>query len=394
MPKVGMRMVKSALAVFLCFVVHLFRHNEGIVFYSCIAAVLCVQQDVQNTKKVAFNRIVGTFIGGVMGMFVLQMEQSISLLRYELLQYILISLMIIVIIYITLLLHKPTASYISCVVFMSVCVSHARDVSPYYFAINRMVDTLIGILMAYIVNGVRFSRKGNRNLLFVVDVDALLKNKECFSSYSLITLRQLFERKCNIMLYSRYSPAVFLDMVDEVGFAMPCVVMDGASFFDIKNKTYHECCFISEECVSQINQLLCCEQMNCFVYTVIYQKMYVYFDELKHEKEKQEYEQMRCSSLVNYVYGVPEETNVLCMKVIDRCEKIQDVVEKIKQAQLDVVMNFVVLNETEMELFIYRGDVNLTKKVASLIGQEKEVIWLEEEDDRKLVKQMSKKFYT
>lgn len=90
MPRIGRRILKSSLAVFLCFVIYLLRGQEGIVFYSCIAAVLCIQQDVTNSKRVAFNRIKGTFLGGFIGMAVLLFEQSFISQDYMLIQYIII----------------------------------------------------------------------------------------------------------------------------------------------------------------------------------------------------------------------------------------------------------------------------------------------------------------
>ena len=41
LPKLGMRIVKSAVAVFLCFVIYMIR-GRGVPFYSAIAAVLDV----------------------------------------------------------------------------------------------------------------------------------------------------------------------------------------------------------------------------------------------------------------------------------------------------------------------------------------------------------------
>lgn len=75
MPRIGKRILKSSLAVFLCFLIYLLRNEEGIVFYSCIAAVLCMQQDTSNTQRVAANRVVGTLVGGFCGMLVLLFEK-------------------------------------------------------------------------------------------------------------------------------------------------------------------------------------------------------------------------------------------------------------------------------------------------------------------------------
>ena len=70
MPKVGLRILKSALAFFLCFVVYLVR-QDGKPFYSAIAAVLCMQPYVRHSFTAALNRTVGTLIGGAYGLLIL-----------------------------------------------------------------------------------------------------------------------------------------------------------------------------------------------------------------------------------------------------------------------------------------------------------------------------------
>lgn len=77
LPKIGMRIVKSAVAVFLCFVIYMIR-GRGVPFYSAIAAVLCMQPYVSNSVRVALNRTVGTFIGGVFGMLALLWKRRFS----------------------------------------------------------------------------------------------------------------------------------------------------------------------------------------------------------------------------------------------------------------------------------------------------------------------------
>ena len=46
MPKIGMRIIKSAVAVFICFLIYLIR-GEGLPFYSTIAAIMCMQPGIQ-----------------------------------------------------------------------------------------------------------------------------------------------------------------------------------------------------------------------------------------------------------------------------------------------------------------------------------------------------------
>ncbi len=136
MPKIGLRIIKSSAAVFLCFVIYLIR-GDGIPFYSAIAAVLCMQPYVSNSRKVAFNRIIGTFIGGIAGMLIMMAEKSFIPPQAPILKYLLISAAIIPLIYITVLAKKTSASYITCVVFMSITVSHGLDANPYFFCTKQ-----------------------------------------------------------------------------------------------------------------------------------------------------------------------------------------------------------------------------------------------------------------
>lgn len=151
MPKIGMRIWKSALAVFLCFLINDFRQG-GIVFYSIIAAVLCMQPSVSQGLKTGQNRIVGTLIGGLSGMLVLWLELNLMLSLPDIVIQLATALCVVPLIYINVLLKSPSSSYITCVVFMSIVVSHGADLNPFLFGFNRILDTLIGIGVSLLVN--------------------------------------------------------------------------------------------------------------------------------------------------------------------------------------------------------------------------------------------------
>ena len=95
MPKVGMRMVKSAIAVFLCFVVFIIRGNNGIPFYSAIAAVLCMQPEVSDSMSKGKSRIISTLIGGCLGMVMLYFFQTYFTYQQDFLRYTIYPIMII-----------------------------------------------------------------------------------------------------------------------------------------------------------------------------------------------------------------------------------------------------------------------------------------------------------
>ena len=160
LPKIGMRITKTFIAVFLCFLVSFIR-KDGVPFYSAIAAILCMQPDVSNSIKVGLNRAIGTFIGGIFGILILTIFHLYIPIDIIMLRYFIASLMLIPLIYITVLVKKTTASYITCVVFLSIVITHGNDINPFIFGINRMIDTLIGIGISILINKILPGKKEN-----------------------------------------------------------------------------------------------------------------------------------------------------------------------------------------------------------------------------------------
>ena len=128
-------------------------------------------------------------------MALLLFERAFLPRDWPVVQYLLVSLMVIVLIYITVLLRETSASYITCVVFMSVAVSHGMDVNPYLFAFNRILDTLIGIGVSLAVNRAHLPLPRRREILFACALDGgLLGKSGRMTAFTRIRLTQLAER--------------------------------------------------------------------------------------------------------------------------------------------------------------------------------------------------------
>lgn len=63
LPRVGQRIVKSSIAVALCFVIYFLRGKRGIPFYSALAVLQCIQPYTVSSIEVAKKRVTGTFVG-------------------------------------------------------------------------------------------------------------------------------------------------------------------------------------------------------------------------------------------------------------------------------------------------------------------------------------------
>lgn len=147
---IGMRIVKTVLAVFACSILGWLRGETA--FFSMIAAVLCMQKSAEKTLTTSFNRVIGTAVGGAYGVIVLFLETQFRLQRILPLFYLIVSLMLIPVILTATGIKKPSVAAFACVVFLSTTVYHVGDADPYTYALNRMLDTVIGIVVALIVN--------------------------------------------------------------------------------------------------------------------------------------------------------------------------------------------------------------------------------------------------
>lgn len=332
MPRIGKRILKSAFAVFLCFIINMLRNQEGVVFYSCIAAVLCIQQDVQHTKKVGLNRVVGTFIGGLFGMLFLLIKEYASI-QNDFILHCLISIMIIPIIYVTVIFKKTSASYISCVVFMSITITHSMDRNPFLFAINRMLDTLIGIGVAYFVNKMHLPYRKQKDTLYIAALDhMLLQDNGSLSGYTKIKLGELLEDGCAITLATSRTPSTLLPIVKDLTFSLPMVVMNGAALYDCKTQTYSHCCFMNQKCVEELIALSNQYQFNLFQHSIHHHILHSYYNDFQSEIEKIYYHAMRKLPYHSYIYE--KEVNVhdcLYVTILGKEEQIkkwQDIIEK------------------------------------------------------------------
>lgn len=141
LPKLGMRNVKTVIAVFLCIVILRFL-NIKYPFYACIAAVITMQNSVENSFTIGLNRIIGTLIGATVGVLC-------SLISHS--NLLLISIGISVVIYCTNLLNRKRSTTIACIVFLAIMVN-LQDTTPVYYSILRVFETIVGIIIAVLVN--------------------------------------------------------------------------------------------------------------------------------------------------------------------------------------------------------------------------------------------------
>ena len=137
---IGWRIIKTGIAVALCiWIAQLLKFQHP--FYSAIAAVIAMQATIEGSLKTGVHRMQGTIVGALTGyVFVLVAVRSpwwtgIGLiLTMTILKY----------------LKWPRAMTIACVVFIAISLNLKGK--PLDYAVNRIIDTSLGITVAYLVN--------------------------------------------------------------------------------------------------------------------------------------------------------------------------------------------------------------------------------------------------
>ncbi|MGL5244326.1 MAG: FUSC family protein [Sarcina sp.] len=147
LPKIGARNLKTALAVVLC--VLLFKVSyRPYPFYACIAAVICMKDNVKSSVKIGKNRMVGTLIGGLVGLIITILAKYLYLQNFSAL---LTGLGIIITIYSCNLCNKKESVTIACIVLIAIMVN-LKGTAPFAYALNRILDTFVGIIIALLIN--------------------------------------------------------------------------------------------------------------------------------------------------------------------------------------------------------------------------------------------------
>lgn len=335
-PHIGMRIIKSALGVLICFAIYFMRGKQGAPFYSALAVLWCIQNQTKNTVQNALQRTVGTGIGAAYGLIYILIKQRVPQLGDSFLHYCIISIALIPIIYTTVVIKQKKASYFSCVVFLSIVVNHLMDENPYIFVANRSLDTLIGIFVGLVLNSVCIHGEYDRDTLFIADVDRAMDGLSAgITPFSQIMIKNMLEKGMLLTFMTLRTPAGFLEGMPDIKPKLPIIAMDGAILYDIKENRYPKVYVISAEHACNIESFIRSRGFNIFTTIILEDVLIIYYDELKNTAEIDIYEKMHKSPYRNYLNKErPKDHLVVYMMCVDETRKIERLVEDIKRSDI------------------------------------------------------------
>lgn len=347
-PKIGLRIIKSAVAVLLCYVFNYFRGDNGIVFYSQLSVLWCIQSYISTTKQNAFQRIAGTFIGAGFGLIVLLLFMlfrnagwSVNILNLYLIKGLITSVGIIFVLYTTVILNKKNASYFSCVVFLSIVVIHGGDNNPFIFTLNRVIDTMVGIFIGVAVNLFHLPRKQHKEILFISGLDdTLLDSEYHLNDYCTVELNRMIDEGLNFTLSTMRPPASIIEPMENIKLNLPVIAMNGGVLYDTQQKRYLEKIEIDKKDAVKIAEILDKNNVLYFANVVVDDTLLIYYNrrsELEFDEVQTGFiKELRKSPYRNYINRpLPVEENVVYFMLFYPEEYIQKIFSILQNEHLD-----------------------------------------------------------
>ncbi|MFI3238355.1 MAG: HAD hydrolase family protein [Lachnospiraceae bacterium] len=365
-PPIGHRILKSAIVVVFVYLIYYLRGYQGIPFYSAIAAIQCIQPYKANSKAVSINRVFGTFNGAFYGMITVLIDLYLVSEFNEFHHFLLVSFMIIPLMYTAVIFKYAEVSYFSAVVFLSISINHIGDEVPIIFVLNRVIDTLIGVAVATIVNRVTIPKKRDTKTLFVSGLDEiLLKEDDSMTPYSKVELNRMIEKGLRFTIATERTVASLIEGNRGIFLKLPVVVFNGSVLYDLRTKTCLEVKSMEVDVIKRIQELIKKEELCCFTTGFLQETLIIYYDKLYHDAEKSLYESRRTSPYRNYHQGdLIEGTVPFYLMTLGENTKITKLYHALKDSPMyeNIRMTRTVSKEYPEQVYLKIYDKEATKQ--------------------------------
>ena len=267
MTRVGLRALKTAIAVFLCgllyIILRLIDDASGVSFhfsyvmyspfFAGIATAYSLHPDKKSSIRQANNRIVASLIGGIIGILLVVIYEAIAghnswphvfnddakALDFVI-PYTLVGIVTVLVIYLAVVLDKKPAAFVAVLTFISVTLNPNDKISDVYgewlFGLNRILSTIIGVLIALAVNLFPMPhRTRNKDLLFCLGIEDMLRTEnDKMKGYQNYKLNNLSYIGANCTFFTTRIPSTFMPILDDVEINQPVICFSGAAMYDPK----------------------------------------------------------------------------------------------------------------------------------------------------------------
>lgn len=380
LPMIGSRILKTAIAVFICLLIHIAKGYRGGISESCITAIICMQPYAKDARKSAIGRIVGSTFGAFWGLaFLMLMFRLPGTAAHMLIVYFLMSLGVILAVYTCVVLNISDTAGLAAIVFLCVVINYP-DVDPSLLGtFLRIFDTILGVLVALAVNSFRIPTRKRPDKLFFLELNHLAYDRYSrISSRVLIELNRLYDQGAKICLETMYAPAFLISQLQTLHINMPIIVLGGAALYDIRENIYLEVQAMPYEDADYLYQMVQLLGYGGVMFTLRGNSMMLFHVGEKSKQEEDNYQLMRRSPYRNYMEGkFSEEDQVLAFRMILE-EEEGKIFESRLMGNLYIAEHFHVVkiprprHQGEVLFYFYRKGVTIESMQERLLSYEKQ----------------------
>ncbi len=390
LPPLGQRIVKTAVAVFLCLLYYWLRGYRGanMPTEAAITAIICMQPYMRDSRDYAISRFVGTLIGAAWGLLFLLVFLLLPGLGERLfLVYALMGLGVLGSLYSAVLLHRPDSSGLAAIVYLCLVIAFPDIDNPLGQMTDKLLGVLVGTVSAIGVNHFRLPRSKRRDRVFFVRIRDLTPDRfSQLPSAALYRLQYLFQDGAKICLISEHAPAFFSLQMNGAAFRVPLIVMGGAAVYDADEQRYLYAETLRPTDAQRLREHLQRLGLSHFIYTVHGNRTCIYHSGELREEERLIYSRMKRSPYRDYLdEGEISPEEIVYLKLIGSGEETSRWLTELQGFLHGHHLRGVIRSEAGAEgvssLYLYSSQVSLKRaenKLMELLRREdKELVPVE-----------------
>ena len=271
LPPLGHRIIKTAVAVFICLLLHILSGYRGTVSSAAISAIICMQPYATDSRTFAVERIMGTLHGSIWGfafLLIMPSEPQVTV-PMMLAAYTVMGLFVMLSMYAAVIMKRANTAGLAAIVFLGMVIDYPFAAMTLTDTLITVADTFVGVLVAIAVNNSHLPRrKRPERLFFVRTMDLVPDRYRQLPSSVHITLERLYDDGAKICLVSRWAPAFIISQMGLLNVNVPLIVMDGAAMYDIQENKYLEVIDIPHEHARRLSEIILGFGSFCSFYTV------------------------------------------------------------------------------------------------------------------------------
>ncbi len=149
---IGMRTLKTGLAIVLTTLLYAWiNRTDQSLFLALIAAIVAMQGTVETSLRFGVQRLIGTAIGGVLGVIFVAIFTVFPIHSNRIVYAIFLAGVSMIAITVCVWLNLKLAATMALVVLLATLINVDVSLSIPY-ALNRILDTAIGVIVSIVVN--------------------------------------------------------------------------------------------------------------------------------------------------------------------------------------------------------------------------------------------------